>query len=488
MVYKYKNNKWSRMIAARKLAAANRAKETAGFPTEVPASAIAPSNPGQTRACEESAVVQAQRQTDTGDVTACVDAVEHKEERRGDAQTQNAQKTGMVASTGQPQTSIAASDPTHVDNAAHSNEATDCAADIAPAAPLHVVAHAMQTPVYAGVATVAVEDALRKADDGAGLPRVVAACYVPIYKKKTVSSADAATTADRPSSPRFVAYVLQSAEPGTNQTMKALGVWDGQSEDSCLQVVHWPAKLSAVTSGPSNNAAVRAAEAATAITAPSTTREVVMFVNAEGQCFVLAPSSVVSVAPADAIEKNSRGSDDSDAAAAKTTSQADKCPYTYWLIPTCLKEHFLALLWAQQTWQTSAAPCLSSTSQSFEVQPHASRWIISHSDSSEALLPAAQEAAAETALSPNRTSRVSKKKGKAKKRRRVSTPPSAAPPPHTDVATTYDIPYVAKVVIAAEAGNAEHLQHTETAVPDLPFSAVFHVANQLRPFPSNYVF
>ena len=104
------------------------------------------------------------------------------------------------------------------------------------------------------------------------------------------------------------------------------------------------------------------------------------------------------------------------------------------------------------------------------------------------MLPAAQEAAAETALSPNRTSRVSKKKGKAKKRRRVPTPPSAAPPPHTDVATTYDIPYVAKVVIAAEAGNAEHLQHTKTAVPDLPFSAVFHVANQLKPFPSNYVF
>jgi hypothetical protein len=513
MVYKHKNNKWSRMIAARKLAAANREKEAAGACTNEEAAAT------QTLAVSEAHPSDVKR--NVADISepakgsdACTDILSSTALAAEDDAAQQTDLTLHVGSAGV----IGAQQP-EIRSRRGSTERKS---------PPPCTVNPLPQGCISGAPTTTAADALTEGErSDVCVPRVTDACYVPLHCFQT-RCADSSTVAPEASlSSNYVAYILQSGE-GIGETdsaaapTTALGVWALQAEGgSCLQVVRWGTTTQPTVASSTNITTTISNTAAEDTTLPvlSSVKELMMYVDAEGRCFVLAPSSVAAVVHADEATAGHEG----QSAVVAGSSTGTACPYAYYFIPTSLKKHFLALLWAmQQQWrlspgalfhardQTPSADAWTPASaQVFSVQLHPSRWAASPSVSSAEMGNEEEEAghktqqcssSAETS-SPN----ASKKTKKAKKRSRAATPPppttTAADPtvaaPSVDATTSasFRIPYVVNVTQpAARAANdavgvcvdSAELTARGPAVA-LPHSTVFHLGNRLTPFPADHV-
>ncbi|KPI84398.1 hypothetical protein ABL78_6542 [Leptomonas seymouri] len=320
--------------------------------------------------------------------------------------------------------------------------------------------------------------------------------------------------------PKYVTYILQTEDPGTEEVLTAFGVCNAQPDDSCLQVVYWNSRA--------HTTAARSPASAAGISvlppAPSSAlREVVMYVDAEGRCFMLAPSSVVSVGGAEVTSEtgfttssSNQGGKDGDGlrdGAGAAALNADGGPYAYWLIPSVLKDLFLALLWARSHWRAAGrasthSALLHGPLPSFKVQLHDSRWA-STATAAEAPGAHARDYVGSAAnapvppqqLTPSSLSKARKKKGMPRKRIRAATPPSdhalvnaEVSASQAGVSVTCRIPYVVKVTTpsasvrdVSTASNANSSQTARSCELRLPPSAVFHIGNRLTPFPPDHV-
>ncbi|KPA76938.1 hypothetical protein ABB37_07317 [Leptomonas pyrrhocoris] len=486
MVYKPKNNKWSRMLAARKLAAAERRKEV------------------EERHSEEAEADAAFDRRDEGGARDAAATAHSKKDGEGrlsdsaDAPT----STGVHQNSSGPQTAVSIYSTGSIGPQEQSEN--DCCTAHTEHTPLLT---RLNEPPACGESTCVLRDI-------AQLPRVVDAFCVPSpCFEASLEGLPAVSDA-----PIYIAYTLQMEASAAREAATVFGVWDARSDGGCLQLVRWSAEAHPAAEPPLPLSST---------TSSSGLQELVMYVDAEGRCFMLAPSSVVSVGQADISQKGEESTVDQKMRRSNDVDQSvdggveaaapvdEGSPYAYWLIPAFLKDHFMALLLAQRRWHVAGSAGVKSESlreplPSFAVQPHASQWILTstaaaaHEDRvARSVDEAASVSAPPAQLAPSPPLKVGRKKKKAEKRRRAATtPPQSDPvivnaeaaPSQADVSATYRIPYVVKVTrLAASAGDAStdegatSSQLIASRTFRLPSSAVFYVGNRLTPFPPDYV-
>lgn len=433
MVYKYKNNKWSRMIAARKLAA-----------TAAAAAAVADQHIDTDAGAAPQVSVETEGLVKVGEADA---AGAHA------AAATNADQTQKRNDTAQEElfTRATAADAHRVLAAKHSQ--STC--------PL--------------------------------LPRVLDAFHVP-----SANSTDAASG--------FMGYVLQRTEEqalddgGESSgcvpaVMTIYGVCKGgDGEQSCLQVVRWEAASplsQKVDPHLVDNAAQviqeeQQQQQQQQRPSQAAPHELLLYVDADGRCFTLAPSSVI------AVERQASSKDGSAATAAAVDggvlSGSSTAAAAYWMVPTVLREHFLTLLQALARWRSLPLTLVSSPSLTTAgVVPHATRWV------RDTPTPITTTAAGDT---PSTTVPVAVQKDKkmSKKRRRafmlsraaaqavVADKDSACDTSSADAAACLCIPYVVAVENGGNGGGTESFVSSSGSA-----SVVFVLGNRLAPFPADYV-
>ncbi|KAG5505897.1 hypothetical protein JIQ42_06691 [Leishmania sp. Namibia] len=214
---------------------------------------------------------------------------------------------------------------------------------------------------------------LNVANRAAGLPSMLAATHLPCTPNVTPCSPQ--RSVDAGGEGDYVAYMLSDQlNDAATVSMTIWGVYSLRCGD-CLQVVHWhhrPAtQVSPVANGDHHSSS-------TCFDAQQT-KELIMRVDAAGLCFMLAPSSLVSVEGGGAAGSMTPASvsSESDAAAPAAAASAD----VYWMIPSVMKESFFALLQAQEWLReaplrhpTSEARAHSLECQGWCVRPHPSQW------------------------------------------------------------------------------------------------------------------
>nr|CCM13604.1 hypothetical protein, unknown function [Leishmania guyanensis] len=265
---------------------------------------------------------------------------------------------------------------------------------------------------------------LSVASGAARLPSVLAATHLPCIPGITPCSPRSG--ADGGGEGQYVAYLL--SEQLSNGTMMPMTMWGVYSlrDGDCLQVVHWHHSPVAQES-PLTNVGLHPPPTSSNA---QQTRELIMRVDAAGLCFMLAPSSLVSMdgsGAAGCMTLNSVCSDP-DTADDAAAESAD----VYWLIPSVMKESFFALLQAREWLRTaplrhpvSEACTRSLECQGWFVQPHPTRWA-SAASSVEATVTVAREqhksSSPATATLP-----LPKRKTKKAKRKRRQPSPRAQP-------------------------------------------------------------
>ncbi|KAG5484724.1 hypothetical protein LSCM1_06545 [Leishmania martiniquensis] len=280
---------------------------------------------------------------------------------------------------------------------------------------------------------------LNAASGAAGLPSLLAATHLPCIAGSTPCRPQ--ESVDEGGEGNYVAYVLSEQwSDAATVSMTIWGVYSPRSGD-CLQVVHWHhlpvANGSPVTSG-DHHMSPASCDA-------QQTRELIMSVNADGLCFMLAPSSLVSVEGGGAAGSMTPASASSESdAAASAAAAASASADVYWVIPSVLKESFLALLHAQE-WlrktplhhSTPEACPRSLECHGWRVRPHPSRWAhVTPYLAAAVAAEAAEGCKPHAALSPPTVAPVApKRKMKKAKRQSSPHPPPRAQPQQQSVIT-----------------------------------------------------
>ncbi|AYU76803.1 hypothetical protein, unknown function [Leishmania donovani] len=326
---------------------------------------------------------------------------------------------------------------------------------------------------------------LSVASGAAGLPSVLAATHLPCIPGVTSCSPQCGE--DGNGEGHYVAYLLsEQLSNNTTMPMTMWGVYSLRSGD-CLQVVHWHHSPDAHASPVIN----RALHPSSTSPHAQQTRELIMRVDATGLCFMLAPSSLVSVEGGGAAGCMTPASVSSepDTAAPGAATSGD----VYWLIPSVMKESFFALLQAQE-WLRTAPPRHPASDacahrlecQGWCAQPHPTRWVRvtpsvkakrqRDSPSPRAQSPPQQQpsiAAAAAAPSQNTASTT-----------RSRLAPNAAMPSSL---SQYRIPYVAAVPQLQKRRSGAPESHLPlTAVPAAAVApVVLLLGNRIAPYPAD---
>ncbi|GET86643.1 hypothetical protein, unknown function [Leishmania tarentolae] len=353
---------------------------------------------------------------------------------------------------------------------------------------------------------------LSVASSAAGLPCILAATHLPCILSGTPYRPPCGEDGGGESD--YIAYLL--SEHRSNETTRPMTMWGVYSlrNGDCLQVIHWHHSPAAVAS-PSTNGDLHPSSS---LLNEQRARELIMRVDATGLCFMLAPSSLVSVeggGAAGCMTPASVSSEpDEDSAPAAAPGDV------YWLIPSVMKESFLALLQAQEWLRTTSGRHQASEacSRSFEcqgwcVRPHSTRWV-SVTSPGEATASAVERCELHTSPAPP-TAALPAPKRKTKKGKRQhgslslraqpqqpSSVAAAAPLQNTESTTRfrlavnaampsspsqYRIPYVAAVQQPQKGLGSATESHLPLAA--LPAAAVAPVVlllgNRIAPYPSD---
>ncbi|CBZ24489.1 hypothetical protein, unknown function [Leishmania mexicana MHOM/GT/2001/U1103] len=313
----------------------------------------------------------------------------------------------------------------------------------------------------------------------------------------------------------YVAYLL--SEQLSNDTTMPTTMWGVYSlrTGDCLQVVHWH-HSPAAHAPPVTNGGLHPSP--TSLHAQQT-RELIMHVDSTGLCFMLAPSSLVSVEGGGAAGCMTPASvsSDPDAAAAEAAASRD----VYWLIPSVMKESFFALLQAQE-WLRAVPPRHPASEactrrlecQGWCVQPHPTRWASVTPSVETTARPAEACESHESPSPPAAALPAPKHKAKKTKKQRGSPSPRAQPqqrpsivaaatPLQNTESTTpsrlafhdamppslfqYRIPYVAAVQQLQKSRSGAPESHLPlTAVPAAAVTpVVLLLGNRIAPYPAD---
>ncbi|CAG9570156.1 hypothetical protein LMJF_11_0340 [Leishmania major strain Friedlin] len=299
----------------------------------------------------------------------------------------------------------------------------------------------------------------------AGLPSVLAATHLPCIPG--VASCSPQCGEDGSGEGHYVAYLLsEQLSNNTTMPMTMWGVYSLRSGD-CLQVVRWHHSPAAHAS-PVTNGALHPSS-----TTPQAqqTKELIMRVDATGLCFMLAPSSLVSVEGGGAAGCMTPASVSSepDAAAAGAAASGD----VYWLIPSMMKESFLALLQAQEWLRTAPPrhPASDTCVRRFEcqgwcVQPHPTRWA-SVTPSLKATASAAEAWEPRESPSPPTAALPAPRRTAQKAKRRRGSPSPRAQPPQQQ-------PSIMAAAAAAPLQNTASTTRSRLALADATPSSPSH--------------